>query len=58
MPEIIHCSICHKPIHVKNFADQMKKLREHRQKAHPKAFKESIKRGVATRKRNRRGGRK
>jgi hypothetical protein len=50
MPEIIHCSICNKPIKVKDFPDQMKKLREHRKKAHPKAFKESIKKGLATRK--------
>ena len=49
MPEVIKCSICGKRIHVKNFADQMKKLREHRRKFHPKAFRESIKKGIRTR---------
>jgi hypothetical protein len=52
MPETIHCSICHKPIRVKDFADQMKKIREHRKEFHPKAFKSSIRKGIATRKRN------
>ncbi len=50
MPETIHCSICHRAIRVKNFADQMKKLREHRKKIHPTAFKRSIKKGIKTRK--------
>lgn len=49
MPEIIRCSICHKPIKVKDFADQMKKIREHRQKFHPRAFKALIRKGVETR---------
>lgn len=55
MPETIHCRVkgCGKAIRVKNFPDAMKKLREHRRTAHPKAFKESIKKGIATRKRNR-----
>ena len=53
MPEVVRCSICHKPIKVKNFADQMKKIREHRQKFHPTAFKRSVKKSIATRKANR-----
>jgi hypothetical protein len=52
MPETIHCSICHKAIHVENFADAMDRLRHHRKRFHPKAFKASIKKGIATRKRN------
>lgn len=48
--EIVKCSICGKPIKVKNFADQMKKIREHRKRFHPKAFKESIRKGIETRK--------
>jgi hypothetical protein len=52
MPETIHCSICHKAIRVKDFADSMHKLRDHRKLKHPKAFKASIKKGIATRKRN------
>jgi hypothetical protein len=51
-PETLHCGICGKPIYVKNFADGMSKLRHHRQKYHPKAFKESVKKAVATRKKN------
>lgn len=39
MPETIHCSICHKAIRVKNFKDQMAKLRHHYQRMHPYAFK-------------------
>jgi hypothetical protein len=52
MPEVIQCSICHKPIKVKNFADSMDKLRKHRKEFHPKAFKKSIKKGIQTRKNN------
>jgi hypothetical protein len=52
MPEKIRCSICHKAFRVKNFKDGMDKLRHHRRISHPKAFKESIKKGIATRKRN------
>lgn len=55
MPEIIKCSICRKPIKVENFQDQMKKIREHRKKFHPKAFRESIKKAVETRKHRSRG---
>jgi hypothetical protein len=51
MPETITCKICGKKIRVKNFADQMKKIREHRKRSHPKAFKESVKKGLKTRKR-------
>ncbi len=53
MPEKIKCGICGKSIRVKNFVDQMKKLRQHPKKCQPKAFKESVKKSVATRKRNR-----
>ena len=52
-PETIHCLICGKPIRAKNFEDGMAKLRRHRQKYHPKAFKKGIKKGVKTRKANR-----
>jgi hypothetical protein len=51
MPEIIKCGICGRPLKVDGFADQMKKIRDHRRKFHPKAFKESIKKGIETRKR-------
>lgn len=50
MPETIHCSICGKAIRGENFADIMAKLRRHRKKHHPKAFRESIRKGVRTRK--------
>jgi hypothetical protein len=52
VPETIHCSICHKTIHVDNFADMMDKIRHHRKLKHPKAFKASIKKGITTRKKN------
>ena len=45
MPETIHCQICHRPIRVKDFADQMAKLRRHYKKYHPRKFRESIRRG-------------
>jgi hypothetical protein len=51
-PEIIHCGICRKPIKVEDFKDALAKLRRHRKKYHPKAFRKSIKKGVATRKKN------
>jgi hypothetical protein len=54
MPETIHCSICGKPIRVKNFADQMDKIRDHRKKYHPSAFRKSVDKGVKTRKAHRR----
>ena len=50
MPELVHCRKCKKGIRVEGFADQMSKLRKHYKSAHPKAFKESIKKGVAKRK--------
>lgn len=50
MPETIHCSICNKAIKVENFADAMSKLRRHRKKYHNRAFKQSIKKGIETRK--------
>jgi hypothetical protein len=49
MPEFIHCKVCGKSFHVKNFADQMSKIRKHYKEAHPVLFKRSIKRGVAKR---------
>jgi len=51
-PETIRCSICGKAIRVENFADAMSKLRHHRKLKHPKAFKESIKKGLKTRRKN------
>ncbi len=51
MPETIKCSKCGKKIRVDGFADQMSKIRRHYKKNHPTAFKQSIKRGVAKRKR-------
>ncbi len=53
MPEKIKCGICGKSIRVKNFQDQMEKLREHRKKEHPSAFKKAVKKSIATRKKNR-----
>jgi len=50
VPEVVHCSKCKKAIKVENFPDQMKKLRRHYAKSHPKAFKESVAKGVAKRK--------
>jgi predicted nucleic acid-binding Zn ribbon protein len=52
VPETVHCSVCGKAIRGDNFADIMAKLRRHRQKAHPSLFRKSIRKGVATRKRN------
>ena len=49
MPKIISCSICGKKFRVKDFADMMDKIRSHRKREHPKAFRESIKRAVKTR---------
>lgn len=56
MPEKIHCRVkgCRKSFRVKDFADAMHKLREHRKSEHPKLFRESIKKGIATRKSNKR----
>ena len=50
MPETIHCSLCGKPIKVENVQDMMVKIRHHRKKYHPKAFRESIRKGVKSRK--------
>ena len=52
MPEVISCSKCHKKIRVKDFPDQMKKLREHYASEHPVTFRKSIKKGVETRRKN------
>lgn len=52
MPETIHCKICKKSIRAKDFEDGMAKLRRHRKKYHPQAFRKSVKKGIATRKRN------
>jgi hypothetical protein len=52
MPENIKCGVCSKVIHVKNFKDQMKKLRKHYRKEHPTNFKQWGKKAAATRKRN------
>ncbi len=48
-PEVVRCSICGKAIKVKDFKDQMAKIRRHREKYHPSAFRKSIRKGVATR---------
>jgi hypothetical protein len=50
MPETIYCSKCKKAIKVENFPDQMSKLRHHYARHHPKAFKESVAKGIKTRK--------
>lgn len=47
--ETIHCSVCHKAFRVKDFADQMAKIRRHRKEEHASAFKKSVKKAVATR---------
>ncbi len=51
MPEVIHCRLCGHPIRAKSFEDGMAKLRRHRKKEHPQAFRKSVKKGLATRKR-------
>lgn len=50
MPETVRCSICGKVFRVKNFTDQMAKIRRHRKVEHPSAFRKSAKKGVTTRK--------
>jgi hypothetical protein len=50
LPEIVHCGKCRKAIKVKDFPDQMRKLRRHYKKYHPEAFEKSIKKGIKTRK--------
>ncbi len=52
MPETIHCKICGQGIHAESFKDGMAKLRRHRKKNHPKAFRESVKKGLRTRRKN------
>ncbi len=54
MPETIHCRVrgCHKTFRVKDFSDMMAKLRHHRKLKHPQLFRESIKKGIKTRKNN------
>lgn len=50
MPEVIHCRVCGQSFRVKNFEEGMAKLRSHRKRMHPTAFKRSVKQGIATRK--------
>ncbi len=50
MPETIHCRKCGQSMRVKNFPDQMAKIRHHYKVKHPRVFKASIKKGVAKRK--------
>lgn len=54
MPEVLHCRVrgCGKTFRVKSFEDGMSKLRRHRKQEHPSLFKQSIKKGIETRKRN------
>lgn len=47
--ETIHCKKCGKAIRVRNFADQMNKIRHHYKLKHPRVFKKSIAKGVKTR---------
>ena len=51
MPEVIHCRVkgCGKAIHAENFQDGMAKLRHHRRVAHPRLHRQSIEKGVKTR---------
>lgn len=51
MPDkTVHCSICGKAVSGYDFPERMAKLRRHRKKYHPKAFRESIRKGIASRK--------
>lgn len=52
MPERIHCRVrgCNWSTMAENFEDGMAKLRRHRKKAHPRLFRQSTKKSVATRK--------
>ena len=49
---IMHCSLCGKasPSYCVGFERQMKWLRRHRKRSHPKAHKKSVKKAVATKK--------
>jgi len=52
-PKPIHCGICGKAIKGTTkapFKDRMDKLRRHRKKYHPKAFKKSVKKAIKTKK--------
>lgn len=46
----IHCSICNKAISGYDFPERMSKLRRHRKKVHPLAFRKSVEKGLKTRK--------
>ena len=52
MPETIHCRVkgCRAVFRVKNFSDQMTKIRHHRKLKHPALFRKSIKKSIETRK--------
>jgi len=45
----IHCRRCGKAIRGENFPQRMAKLRRHYKKAHPRIWRESIRRGVRKR---------
>ena len=45
----IHCKICGHAISGYDFAARMKKLREHRKKYHPAAFRASVRKSLVTR---------
>lgn len=50
MPETVHCSQCGKSFRVKDFADQMRKLRHHYRTEHPRLWRRSVKKSVEKRK--------
>jgi len=50
MPRTIKCSICGATSPYAGFGRRMKWLRRHRKRSHPKAFRESIRKAVRTRK--------
>lgn len=52
MPEVLHCRVkgCKATFKVKNFQDGMQKIRHHRKQAHPVKWKESVAKGIKTRK--------
>lgn len=47
--ETIKCRKCGQSFRVKDFADQMAKIRHHYKVKHPVTFRKSIKKSVATR---------
>lgn len=59
MPERIHCRVrgCSWSTMAKNFEDGMAKLRRHRRKAHPSLFRQSVRKGIVTRKARRKARR-